>query len=327
MCLGAIAFTVWPLARDLPRQGLLSGIAVVAVAALSAGIYATTGSPGVPSKGADGASEPDVEEMVASLASRLEKQPDDVNGWLMLGRSYMTLGNYPEATRAYERAVALEDAQNAQTLVSLGESLLAGNGQQMTPGIISIFENALALEPSNPSALFWGGLGAAARGDTSLAATRWELLLSTDPPVEVRGVIEQRIGIWRGTAAPAEPATAPMERAGPVVAASISVDGAAAAALPAEATVFVIARDPAQPSPPIAVTRRQLSELPAVIELGDSDSMIPGRSLSGFPEFELVARVSLSGSPAAQPGDWFGAMLVRPADGNQVQLAISEQVK
>ena len=100
----------------------------------------------------------------------------------------------------------------------------------------------------------------------------------------------------------------------------------AAASLPAEATVFVIARDPAQPSPPIAVTRRLLSELPGIVELGDADSMIPGRTLSAFPEVEVIARVSLSGQPVAQSGDWFGSQIVKPAENNNVTLSIAEQV-
>ena len=72
--------------------------------------------------------------------------------------------------------------------------------------------------------------------------------------------------------------------------------------------------------------RRRLSELPAVVALGDADSMIPGRSLSAFAEFELVARVSVSGQPVAQSGDWFGSLLVRPAEDSDVSLSIDHRV-
>ena len=94
-----------------------------------------------------------------------------------------------------------------------------------------------------------------------------------------------------------------------------------------DASIFIIARDPAQPSPPIAVTRRALSELPFAVELGDQESMIPGRNLSAFAEFEMIARVSVSGNPIAQAGDWFGSTIVHPAESNQVQLSIDEQVQ
>ena len=106
---------------------------------------------------------------------------------------------------------------------------------------------------------------------------------------------------------------------------SLSAD--AKSALPADASIFIIARDPAQPSPPIAVTRRSLSELPFAVELGDKESMIPGRNLSAFAEFELIARVSVSGTPAAQPGDWFASAIVRPAESNLIALTINEEVR
>ena len=64
-----------------------------------------------------------------------------------------------------------------------------------------------------------------------------------------------------------------------------------------------------------------------VVELGNGDSMIPGRELGNFPEFELVARVSLSGGPAAQPGDWFGSTIVRPAEGAEVEITIGTRVE
>jgi cytochrome c-type biogenesis protein CcmH len=188
-----------------------------------------------------------------------------------------------------------------------------------------LFESALAIEPNNPSALFYAGIGALNRGNTELAADRWEILLGLNPPAEIRGVLEQRIAEWRGELPPPTQTPA-VERPGPVVIAEVSVSAAAVESLPAEATVFVIARDPAQPSPPIAVTRRMLSELPGVVELGDGDSMIPGRTLSAFAEFEIVARVSVSGQPIAQSGDWYALALVKPAENDRIALSIDHQV-
>lgn len=324
MSLMAIAFVIWPLLKDLPGQTLLVGISIVVITGSAAGLYNELGSPDV----ASGASQsPDVTQMVTSLAERLQRQPDDIDGWVMLGRSYVTLGNYAEAVRAYERAVELESAQNAQTLVALGVALVEGNARQITPRAASVFDKALALEPNNPEALFWGGISAYNRGDSSLAADRWELLLSTNPPEQIRGVLQARIAEWRGEPTPVPTAAGPAAGPAAVIVADVSLSAEAKAALPLDATVFIIARDPAQPSPPIAVTRRLLSELPFAVELGDRESMIPGRNLSGFAEFELIARVSVSAEPAAKTGDWFGAALVRPAESKQVTLSISEQVQ
>ena len=325
MCLLATGFAVLPLTRNLPRSGVVTALTIIFVVGLSSGLYYLEGRPEVPS----GASEqPDVGAMIGSLEERLKAQPDDTNGWKMLGRSYMALGNYPGAVEAYEKAVALEDAQNAETLVSLGVALAQIGGQQLSSRAIAVFENALALAPNHPEALFWAGIGAFNRGDPSLAADRWEKLLATNPPDEVRNILVERISLWRGS----QPAAAPDESASansadPVISVNISISDAARAGLPEQATVFVIARDPNQPSPPIAVTRRTLADLPEVVSLGDKDSMLPGRNLSAFAEIEIVVRASASGNPAAAAGDWFGSARVQPADVQAIDLAISEQVE
>ena len=342
MSFAGVVFTVWPFLRENSRNFGVVATAVLFVVASSAGLYALLGSPGLQNQaqthGGDVAG--DMVEVVETLAKRLEGNPDDLGGWRMLGRSYMSMNNYPGAVAAFERVVELEDGQNAQGLVELGEAVLAAEGGQTMPQrAMSLFENALAIEPNNQAALFWGGLGAANRGDTGLAADRWERLLGTNPPAEIRDVIGQRVAEWRGEPAPpaaaavqqparseSAPEPAPLE-AGAIVSASIALSEAAQSALPADAIVFVIARDPSAPSPPIAVTRRRLAELPAVVQLGDRESMVPGRELSGFEEFELIARVSLSGQPVSQPGDWFGSVIVKPAENGSIALSIDTPVE
>lgn len=328
MCLLAVAFVARSLLPEFKANASIAAAVIVFVIALSLTMYSFLGSPRVPSGAGQ---EPDVGAMVTSLAARLESQPDDVNGWKMLGRSHMKLGNFNDAVVAFEKAVELESAENAQTLVDLAVAVAQSEGQQLSARAVSAFENALAIEPNHPEALFYGGIAAFNRGDVTLAADRWEQLLNTNPPPEVRSLLEQRIAAWRGEPIPsATPATSPPssgeQTSQGVVSAAISLSEAARAALPNEATVFVIARDPAQPSPPIAVTRRALSELPTVVTLGDHDSMIPGRTLSAFAQFELVARVSLSGNPAAQPGDWYGSVIVQASDGVEIQLPIDQAV-
>lgn len=325
MCLLAIAFVAVAFLRDSRNHIGVTVAAVIFVVAVSVSLYGWLGSPDVPSGRGQ---QPDIGQMVSSLAARLEQQPDDVNGWKMLGRSYMTLGDFPAAVSAYETAVELESALNAQTLVDLAVAVAQADGQQLTPRAVSAFENALAIDPNHPEALFYGGIIAFNRGDEKLAADRWERLLATNPPPDVRAILEERIAVWRGEPLPPRQVeTPPAPTGGAIVNASISIADDAQQALPAGATVFVIARDPAQPSPPIAVTRRPLSELPAVISLGDRDSMIPGRTLSAFAEFELVVRASASGSPAQGPGDWYGSTIVRPAESAAVALTIDTEVR
>lgn len=316
MSLVAIGFAAWPLYRQQRRITALIALTIVGVAGLSAGLYHYNGSPGISSASAQLAGEND---MISALAGRLETAPNDLDGWLMLGRSYTAVGNFMGAADAFEKAMELEAGQNAQTLVSLGESLLSVSELGVVGRISTLFEDALVLEPNNSQALFYGGIGAFKRGNQTLAADRWELLLTLNPPAEIEGKLRHQIAEWRGEA-PAALADAA------VISADISVSPAALESLPGDAIVFVIARDPAQPGPPIAVVRRVLSDFPTTVALGDGDSMVAGRSLSAYVEFELIARVSVSGQPAAQPGDWYGSLLVNPAENNRVQLSIDQVV-
>ncbi len=340
LCLLALSFGIWPLYRESRRLTPLVATVIVFTVALSAGLYNYVGSPDVPSAGAQSETLPDMESVMASLTQRLDQNPDDINGWKMLGRSQMTLQRFDDAVTTYERVMELEAGENAQTLVDLALAILSRDGTAIEGRTAALLESALALEPNNPSALFYSGVASANRGDTDLAASRWEILLGLNPPPEIRTILEQRVAEWRrepvkpfehpvvdqGTAEqmPAEEeATADPDA---VVTARVSLAENAISAITADANVFIIARDPAQPSPPIAVNRVRVSELPAVVSLGDAQSMVAGRTLSAFEEFELLARVSLSGSPAATSGDWFGTLIVRPADKRSVFLSIDQQV-
>ena len=85
LCLVALSFVVWPLYRSSGRLTPMLAMIIVLAVGVSAGLYHEIGQPGIPS---GAGSMPDSEEIVASLAERLEDNPDDVNGWVLLGRSY-----------------------------------------------------------------------------------------------------------------------------------------------------------------------------------------------------------------------------------------------
>ena len=317
LCFVALAFVVWPLYRSSGRLTLMLAAVIVAVVGVSTTLYHYTGRPGVPS---GAGSMPDVGEMVLSLEKRLQGRPEDVNGWLMLGRSYQTLKQYDKAIPAFEKALQLQQGQNPQTMVALAISLLEQQGGEMSDRAASLFENALALDPNNANALFYGGGAAARRGNLALAADRWEMLMGLNAPPEIRDLLQSKINEWRGL----PPPTAAVSNA--IVSINISVSAAAIEDLPQDATVYVIARDPAQPSPPIAVTPRRLVDLPLLVELGDGDAMMPGRPLSGFSVLEIVARVSISGNPMAQSGDWSGTLNVSANSGQTADLVIDQKI-
>src|SRR6516162_5683369 len=133
------------------------------------------------------------QNMVAQLARRLEHDPTDLNGWLMLGRSYTALQEYPLAVRAFGRAVQLSDGKNAEALSGEAEALALSDEGELDGRAGRLFEQALALEPDSGKALFFAAAVAARRGDLALARQRFAKLLSLNPPQAIRPMIEQQI--------------------------------------------------------------------------------------------------------------------------------------
>jgi cytochrome c-type biogenesis protein CcmH len=322
MLTAAVLIVAVPIYREEKRLSATVLVSILTVTALSAGIYSQIGTP---DPGSNAAGElQDVEVMVSALADRLKNNPDDLSGWKMLGRSYFNLRNFPGAIAAFQKAVDLESGQDGQTLTDLGEAVLYNDGSTIVGRAGDLFENALALSPTNPKALFYGGMSAIQRGEKELGASRLEALLATSPPPNVQEILKRQIAELRGEDAP------PVAEPTPAADAGISVDvglgsSALAANLP-DSTVFVIVRDPMQPSPPIAAVRRRLAELPTVVTIGDSDAMIPGRVPSGFERLEVIARVSLAGQPVAATGDWFGQAIIETANSGNVKITIDQQV-
>ncbi|MDH5501671.1 MAG: hypothetical protein OEY72_11295 [Gammaproteobacteria bacterium] len=319
LCLVALGFVVWPLYRSSGRLTPVLAVVIVVTVGLSAALYHRIGQPGVPSGTAGSA---DAADVVAALAKRLDEQPDDRDGWIMLGRSYQAMQEYERAIAAFESAFELEQGKNPETMVALAIALMEQQGGQVSDRASGLFENALALDPNNANALFYSGGAAAQRGDTALAADRWELLLGMEAPPEIRDLLQRKINEWRGLPPPSMVAAPVQEPA--IVSINLSLSAAASAAMPADATVFVIARDPAQPSPPVAVVPLRLSDLPTIVAMNDKNAMMQGRPLSGFEEIEIVARVSMSGGASAQSGDWFGSMVVKANSGQTIDLVIDQ---
>lgn len=325
MLLVAALVIAWPLYQSQGKFSVMNAAMVVVVIALSAGLYGQIGTPDVDAV-EPGAS--NMEEMVQALAARLQEKPNDPEGWKMLGRSYMQMGDPANAIAAFERAVAIEGSNNGDTLISLGEAVLSADSSSISARAGQLFESGLALAPSNPRALFFSGLAAASRGDIEIAADRWERLLAQSPPTEIEQLLRDRIAQWRGQ--PVATARDPVQAAAeavPVIVIDAVLGDAAIAAVEPSWSVFIIARDPKSPSPPLAVSRRQASDLPVTISMSDADAMIPGRSLSIHQSLEIIVRISASGQPIAQPGDWFGQAVVNVADNQSVVIVVDQQVQ
>src|ERR1700730_1740829 len=156
---------------------------------------------------------PDVAAMVAKLETHLREDPNDVTGWVMLGRSYVALERMDDAIVAYDHAHRL-DAGNAEAALGLGEAMSLRAGGNITPEAAKLFEQALGLEPSSPKALLYGGFAAAARGDVTTARSRWLALKEMHPPAQIEQLLDARIAeLGSAEAGAAEAANSPASNA------------------------------------------------------------------------------------------------------------------
>lgn len=198
-----------------PRRGtvyaLALGIPVVAI-----GFYSQIGTPSAisgqsasPSRppfasssqsaqpgeaGADGPmTQQRIEGNIAALARRLEEDPQNVDGWRMLARSYSSLEKYAEASNAYARATALK-TDDADLWADYALAKTMANGQQMAGEPIALIEKSLKLDPENPKALQLSGGAAFQAKRYEEAASTWERVLKKLPPdSELAQALKQKI--------------------------------------------------------------------------------------------------------------------------------------
>lgn len=303
MSIGAAAAVVWPLIRD-PRARRVGIIAATLIIAAAAGLYplwSTWDWHREPPRQSVAAS-PEVTAMVVKLEKHLHDQPDDLQGWLMLGRSYLTLERLDEGIVAFDHAEQLGNGKNLEAILGLGEALSLRAGGDITPQVAKLFEAGVALAPDDARALLYSGFAAAARGDAALARSRWLAVKAQNPPPPVMQMLDQRIaelGPQTGTSAPTSTATATVR---------LSISSALKSRLRADAPLFVFARLPGGGGPPLAVKRLTMGAIGTEVQLSSADSMTPGRALSAGQEVTITARVSFGGGPLPASGDLYGEL-------------------
>jgi len=301
-------------------RALVAAIAV-AIPAAALGVYLLVGSPGALSLQSEHQmNAQQLEAMVERLAARLRENPDDVEGWKLLGRSYGALGRFPEAVDAYVKA-ATRAPRDAQILADLADVLAMSRGQRLAGEPEKLVLRALELDPQNLKALALAGTAAFERKDFAAAVRYWQRMLplvaagSEDARSIQASIAEAQSFLKPGAASVA--ALKGSVRLAPELKAKASPDD----------TVFIFARAAQGPPMPLAVKRAKVRELPLEFALDDSMAMAPGMQLSGFPRVIVGARVSKSGSATPQPGDLQGASPAVANDASSVTVVIDSVVR
>ncbi|MBE0615310.1 MAG: c-type cytochrome biogenesis protein CcmI [Burkholderiales bacterium] len=340
--------------EHVARSGVTAFVVAAAVPIMAVGIYLVLGSPqglnpARASAQAQGAphelSQDQIEAMVSSLATRLESNPDDVEGWVMLARTYTALGRFNEAANAFGKAEA-RFPTNAQLLADYADSLAMAQGQTLKGKPEALIQRALKADGNNLKALALAGSVEFEKQDFAKAAEYWKRILPLLPPDSemgnsVRASIkeaEDKQGGMPGSPAPmAKAAPGGKEKApeAPATAAgkdarltgTINLAPALAARAAPEDTVFVLAR-PAQGSRmPLAAVRVTVKDLPLKFSFDDSMAMSAGAKLSDFAEVVVAARVSKSGNVVPQAGDLEGVSKPVHPGTTGMSVEIAQEVK
>lgn len=329
----ALAFLLIPLWRERRAAGQWSwtGLAAaVALVPLAFALYLSvrTWEPELLERNAD------EQRMVAQLAERMAENPDDPEGWRLLGRSYMRIGEYRGARNAFEQAWRRTPEPDNELKLSLAEAQVLIDQSSLEGEAGQMIEQVLQEEPGNPRALWYGGQRAFNLGDAEAARTRLSRLLELGVPDELEQIVRaqlQQLGAagGEGNAGPGGMAAAQADgdsaADGPSIAIDVRLgDDVSADGLGPEAALFIFARSP-DGGPPIAAARAPASEVPGEFVLSDRDAMLPGRSLGDYETLELVARLSGSGQASEQAGDLYGEGVYRAGGGDdRVELVIDQ---
>ncbi|MGH8723021.1 MAG: tetratricopeptide repeat protein, partial [Burkholderiales bacterium] len=258
-----------------------------------------------------------IELMVARLAARLRENPDDTDGWKMLGRSYAVLGRFGEAVDAYSKA-ALRAPRDAPLLADFADALAMARGQSLQGEPEKLVQRALEIEPQNLKALALAGTAAFERKAFAAAADYWQRMLPLVPAES-----EDAQAIRDNLAEARTRAAAPLAN----LRGSVRIAPALKGKYGAEDSVFIYARAADSPALPLAVLRRKAGELPLEFALDDSMAMAQGLALSAFPRIVVTARVSKSGKATPQPGDLQGASTPVANDATGVDVTIDTVVR
>lgn len=274
-----------------------------------------------------------IPEMVARLERRLKSNPEDVQGWRMLGRSYSVLQNFEAARDAYGEAYQREPG-NPAVILDYAEAVARVNGNDVLGRPAELIDEALQREPSNPRAMILKGVVLFHQDDMAGAVRMWQSVIA-QPEIDeqtravVQNLIDQSRELAGAPAAPAQTETAPAaaKAGGSAVTVELSLSPQLASQVSPDDTVFVFAQAANGPKMPLAVARRRAAELPLKLVLDDGSAMTQGMNLSAFNQVIVSARVSKSGNATAASGDLQGkSEVIDPGKKPSIKLVIDTKL-
>lgn len=259
-------------------------------------------------------------ELLIEVRSRLKQKPDNHQMRYLLAERSMAVKDYDEAIAAYKQLLEAEPGSPTMS-IKLAQALFVREGNKVTAEVIHHTNVAVKGAPFMYQALEMGGMVAFHEGKYRDAITYWQraksqLNANSRSAQALDGAIRkaasaaiasgddlsvsQKPSLDKAKAGDDSEAGSSASAAG----FDVAVRLADSLEVAPNDTVFVYARAWRGAKMPLAIQRLKASDLPKTVRLDNSMAMAPGMDMSSAPELELIARVSKSGSPVPQSGDW-----------------------
>ncbi len=313
----AIASASYALVGNVSEPALRVGLA--GDGAPSALMRETPPRPGENHPGGKGS----IEERIAALEKKLEAEPENLEGWVILARSRGLQRDYPAAVKALEQALRLVPG-HPDLLADLADAVAMAQGEKMAGRPVELVAEALKSDPNHQKSLALAATAAMQANDRESAVKLWRTLQSQFLPGDPDYVQIGNILTQLGEAAPAQtpaqasgatppPTGSPAATSSAVISGQVALSPAAVEQLrktppPASAVLYVLAKAVDGPPMPLAVLRLPLTDVAGgrmvPFKLDDTQAMSPQLTLSKFKQVSVEARVSMSGNAIRQPGDW-----------------------
>lgn len=290
--------------------------------------------------------------VLENLIARLEKNPEDIEGWIMLGRTYAIMERYAEASNTYAKLVELVP-DNPQILSDYADVLAMKNQGNLTGKPAELIYEALRIDPQYPKALALAGTIEFEQEKFEQAAAHWEKLLEVIPvdsqlAKSVKTSIAEAKLLSSGgkgiTAEQQTKATDSQQEANTLskketsdsptatetvllsVSGQVTISKELAPRASPNDTLFIYARAKTGPKMPLAILRLKASDLPATFTLTDDMAMTPTMKMSSFPEVVIEARISKSGQAVPASGDLQGFSDPVKIGNNTITVVINKQI-
>jgi cytochrome c-type biogenesis protein CcmH len=283
----------------------------------------------------------DMTKAIDSLTKKLEKNPDDVDGWLLLGRAYKSMDRNGEAKDALGKAYAMAP-ERPEIEVAYAEALALMNPTRRIDGKpLEMIKNVLKKDPLNQDALWLYGMSDYQAGKYQDAITSWEKIrIQLAPDSDVLGSVTSMITDAKthldanglsdsaNTAGMASVPPAASGTSGPQIKVHVTLSASRIKQISPGDTLFIYAKAASGPPMPIAIQKLEASALPATVILTDGMGMMPNMNLSQFPQVIIAARISKSGNAIPQSGDLQAVSAPVNVNGSDtVELTIDQLVK